>query len=215
MRQGGSQRCMRNPMLPIFFAAALAAPAQIVSFGVKAGLPLSTAPFGPSVEHGRHTETGRWAVGPTVEFHVTPALSIEAEALYRAYNVTGGGSVPSTVAFDSSYSYRDEVKAWDFPLLLKYRFLHGPIRPFVDAGLSLTHESVDVTTSCLGPSCIPYGYLIPQAGTSTVKRNRRGDVAGGGVEFRYGKVKIAPEVRYTRLTNPGGNQTMLMVGFTF
>jgi len=35
------------------------------------------------------------------------------------------------------------------------------------------------------------------------------------VEFGLGKMRIAPEYRYTRLNRPGGNQSTLLVGFTF
>jgi len=49
-------------------------------------------------------------------------------------------------------------------------------------------------------------------GLSKINSNRRGEVAGGGVEFRYGRLKIAPEVRYTRLSNPGANQVSVLAG---
>src|SRR4051794_41129139 len=110
---------MRHSILPLFlFAAAFSASAQIVSFGVKAGAPITLAAF----EQGDTGKTGRWTVGPTVEFHVTSALSVEIDALYRGYHVNGGGAFllapPSNTLI---YSFHDEVKTWDFPLLLKYR----------------------------------------------------------------------------------------------
>jgi hypothetical protein len=35
------------------------------------------------------------------------------------------------------------------------------------------------------------------------------------VEFKYGRIKVAPEVRYTRFVTPNTNNATLMVGFTF
>jgi hypothetical protein len=112
------------------------------------------------------------------------------------------------------------VKAWDFPFLLKYRILSGPMRPFLNAGMSVTHQSTDSsgTTICLGPlPCYP-----PDSTNSAFdnfkyenSRNRRGIVAGAGVEFKYGRAKIAPEFRYTRLNNLGTHQAAILFGLTF
>jgi hypothetical protein len=45
--------------------------------------------------------------------------------------------------------------------------------------------------------------------------NRRGPAAGVGLEFKYGRLRIAPEVRYTRLDRPNANEVTVMAGFTF
>jgi outer membrane protein W len=211
---------MKCSLFILFSAAMVVAPAQVVTFGVKAGVPLTSAPFNSGTTH-----TDRWTVGATVEGHITKSFSIEVDALYRGYNRFGEGIfyyLPGTGMFpiassDTSYTYRYEVKAWDAPILLKYRFAKGPIRPFINGGLQYTHESADVTISCFGPACNSLSSVIlpKYIGQSTVQSNRWGVVGGAGVEFRLGKMRIAPEYRYTRLNNPGGNQSTLLVGFTF
>jgi hypothetical protein len=45
--------------------------------------------------------------------------------------------------------------------------------------------------------------------------NRQGPAAGVGIEFKFGKVKISPEVRYTKLTRPNANEVTVLAGFTF
>ncbi len=215
---------MRIILVPILLASAAAAHAQIVTFGVKGGVPLSTAIFESQPLLHTNVDTGRWTAGPTVEFHITRAFSIEVDALYRSYKVTGqnllfviSGGPPEAMPIEPplTVAFKHDVRAWDFPLLLKYTFGDGGVRPFINGGGSYTHESADLTISC-DQTCASFAAILTSyAGISKVQSNRAGAVAGGGVEFRYGKATIAPEVRYTRLFVPGGNQVGLMVGLRF
>lgn len=204
------------------------APAQIVSFGVKTGEPLTSAL--PYSDYGSNLlDTGRWTIGPTVELRLVHGFSLEVDALYRGYRQAGSYSFSASIADGTnlvnlipfSSSYRQDTKVWDFPVLLKYRFTAGRVHPFVDAGYTWSHESSDQVQSltCLGTSDAcnasdlkPYFHTQT---TSTGSNNRGGPTAGGGVEFKYGKVKIAPELRYTRFGRPNSNNATLMVGFTF
>lgn len=215
--------------LPLLFAAALAAPAQIVSFGIKTGVPATAAL--PNVYAGTTMlDTGRWTVGPTVEFRLVYGFSAEIDALYRGYSLQssygflavipagpGDGAIyPPTMS-----SYREDSKAWDIPLLLKRRFGAGPFRPFVDAGYTFTHVSSDITSSfiCLGTSqecaASPLSDYFHPTNQSTSSHGYGGPTAGVGLEFKYGKVKIAPELRYSRGLDTRINQATVMVGFTF
>ena len=216
--------------ISLFFAAALTAPAQTVSFGAKAGAPLTAAPtaglvlFGPGL-FGSHEDTGRWTVGPTFELHLKCNFSFVVDALYREYR--SGSSTLFRFGSDLApvaSSIQTDANVWDIPFLLRYRFLDGDTRPFVNIGISVTHESTESlsTAACLGPveSCYPPDWPSPppsgiQFNFSESSRTRGGVVVGAGVEFRKGKIKIAPELRYTRLTEPVGNQVALLVGFTF
>lgn len=175
--------------IAFFFAATLTAHAQIASFGITAGVPATSAP--PYA--GLRQDTGRWTVGPTIEFHLISGLSAEANALIRSYSFTPHDGASAT------NSYQRDVKAWDFPFLLKYRFTSNPVSPFLDAGYSVTHESYDVSTL---------------SGHSKSSNNFTGPAVGVGVEFRHHKLNIAPEARYTHLYQYGNLLTVL-VGFTF
>lgn len=185
---------MRQSLL-LFFGFAYLAQAQVLSFGVKAGIPLSSPP--PFA--GLHQNTGRWTAGLTAQYHVASGIYVEADALLRGYSFVLGSST------SSAHSYKQDVTAWDFPFLLKYCFGGSPVRPFVDAGYSLTHESYDVSTL---------------DGHQRASRNGTGPVVGLGVEFKYRRVKVSPEVRYTRLSHSGpsgsnGNLLTALVGVTF
>jgi hypothetical protein len=223
-RDPGSEILMRHMILPLFFVAALTAPAQTFSFGVKAGAPVTDAlPYDNSPFS--IVDTGRWTVGPTAEVRLFGHLSFEADALFRGYRfqttgpsfLSSGFSMIANQAGGSGYS-RQNTKEWDFPLLLKYRFQAGTMHPFVDAGLQYAHKSSDLTTSfsCLaGPDiCAAAGVAYSQHSSSS-SVSSLGPAAGVGMEFKFGKVKISPEVRYTKLTRPNANEVTVLAGFTF
>ena len=212
--------------ISILFAAALAAPAQIVSFGAKGGVPLTIAPFdqfGIS-RFGSQIQSSRWTVGPTVELHLKAGFSFEVDVLYREYRSSSRdhyrfGDELSPIM----RSQQEHVTVWDIPFLLKYRFGERDTRPFFNIGISLTHESRDrsVLSSCQGPadSCFPSEFGPPPEADQFFQfkdsRTRPGGVLGAGVEFRRGRIKFSPEIRYTRLTRPGGNQVAVLFGITF
>ena len=179
----------------LFFIVTIAARAQFATVGIKAGIPLTSAvPYASLQEN-----TGRWTVGLTAEFHLVSGLSAEADTLFRGYSF----ALEDTRS--SSSTYKLDAKAWDFPLLLKYRFLEGPVRPFVNAGYSLTRESFDESASL---------------GQTKNSRNGWGPVGGIGVEFKCGRARIAPEARYTHLFHSGltgsnENLVTVLVGVTF
>ena len=121
------------------------------------------------------------------------------------------------VIFVSSQS---NTKVWDFPLLLKYRIGSRRFRPFVDGGYTFSHRTTDATTfqSCVSSdSACQASTPVYVQGTfrGSFSGNSRGPTGGVGVEYRYGKIKIAPEVRYTHLSNPTANLVTVMVGLTF
>jgi len=40
-------------------------------------------------------------------------------------------------------------------------------------------------------------------------------VAGLGLDFKYRRLKLSPEVRYTKLTRPNRGEITVLCGFTF
>jgi hypothetical protein len=218
---------MHKLIFSLFFAAAVAASAQRLSFGVKAGAPVTEAsPY----EHAPYStvDTGRWTVGPTVELRLIAGLSFESDALYRGFrrqDSTAFAVIPAGMSMISGPAIfatsRQDAKEWDFPLLLKYRFPAGALRPFLDAGAVFAHQTSDFTSTsqCLGtpdqcaaPSFAPFSFgRSSYSGTV----NRRGPAGGVGVEFKYHRIRIAPEVRYMHLNRPATNEVTVLVGFTF
>jgi len=149
--------------------------AQPIGAGVKLGTTLTDAlsslPSFP-LPNGQH-----FIVGPYVEVRLPLHLAVEGDALYE-HNLYEGVSTSSG-------------STWQFPILLKYRFLGGPIRPYVEGGPTFSHIS-DIAE-------------IP----SLNHRSNFGITLGGGIELKVFKVRVAPEVRYngftlTNIESPAG-----------
>jgi len=132
----------------LFFAAAIPASAQRVSFGVKAGVPVTEATPDDNPPYTM-VDTGRWTVGPTAEFRLFRGFSFEFDALYRAFRqentvvaVLPPGTTVISISNTAFYApSQQNAKEWDFPLLLKYRFHAGSLRPFVDGGEVFAHQT--------------------------------------------------------------------------
>lgn len=171
---------MRFSILCFFVAATLTAQDQLPDFGVKAGLPASST-SGESAF--------RWTAGFTGEVHLFWHVSLEGDVLIRKYSL-------------GHAKWTD----WDFPFLGKYRFQAGRVRPFLEAGYSLSHESLEVSGGG-GEHITTYRYDT-------------GPVAGVGVEFKHGRLRVEPELRFTLYYQPvvsGSNGVLMtpMVGLRF
>jgi hypothetical protein len=223
----------------LLFLATATAQAQnsIVSFGVKGGIPLTEATASGSrsvslfsgtnlipLTNGvaLHTiTTGRWTVGPTVEFHLPWNFSVEFDALYRTFRSGSWNTSRYQPGWPVAIqTFTQDVKAWDLPLLVKYRFPGEKVRPFILGGKTWTHESRQTSFSsvCTGAEpCSPPESLASFPGLSSSNQTvvRDGVVAGGGVEFKYRRLSFFPELRYTRMLQPRSNQVTLLVGITF
>jgi hypothetical protein len=185
--------------ISVFFVVAVSLAAQPVSAGLKAGVPLTDALSAQSSGPVQYIEnTHRYAIGPYVEFHLPARLEIEVDALYRSYDFRR--VLPSSAG--------QGVGSWEFPVLAKYRFLGGPIRPYVEGGVAFSRLT-DIAE-------------VPELN----HHNNYGVVLGGGVELHLGIVRITPELRYDgwalqNFSSPLGalnsnrNQALLLVGIGF
>ena len=212
---------MRQFIFLLLFSAS--ASAQAVSVGFKSGLPVTAQIRTYGSDANTLLDTGRWTVGPTVELRLIYGFSVEADALYGGYRVQQTFASPEFM-FEGVTSpayvsvWRSDNKIWDFPVLLKYRFGSRSYRPFVDAGYTWRHRSSDLTSTliCLGSqSACSSEYFRSGVTQRTGSSVNSGPTAGVGVEFKYGRVTIAPEARFTHLSNPTTNNLNLLVGFTF
>jgi hypothetical protein len=176
------------------------AKSQLISFGIKGGVPLADP-----LETGQGGSTGithdvrRYIVGPTGELHLPFGFSVEVDALYRGLNFTS--------FFPSLSSVNTSGSDWQFPLLAKYEFRRGVlIHPFVDAGVTFRHVSF--------------------SNVSIGDPNTAGISIGGGLTAKLLFFRLSPEFRYTRFptevfgTNftyihSTSNQIDFLVGFTF
>jgi opacity protein-like surface antigen len=187
------------------------------SVGVRAGVPITDA-FDTvrGNEAGYFTNTKRYTVGPTIEFNFPWRLSARVDALYKRLGYEYQQTVPGSV------SSRTVANSWEFPATLKWEVIPGPIRPFVDTGVSVRHIS--------GISQIRTVRNAVTDRDNAVEFNKRNDVGfvfGGGVAFKFGRVRVSPEFRYVRwgsetfrdpvrtLLRTNRNQGDFLLGVTF
>jgi opacity protein-like surface antigen len=220
-----------KPLL-VFLIGASAALAQPLSIGVKGGIPLSDfldasksvisgSSFTQTTAYQQITK--RYIAGPTVELRLPAGFSIELDALYRHLNYSGQNTTSGITT--TSRSTTASANAWEFPLLLKYRFGLGMVRPYVDAGfawdtLSGLKQAVTITTA----------GILSSSGSSTPaelhKKGTSGFVMGAGLDVKALVIHVSPEVRYTHwgsahfedplgLLRSNQNQAEFLLGITF
>jgi hypothetical protein len=145
-----------------------------IGIGVKGGVPLNDAFVVRASNPVNYiADTHRYTAGPYVELRLPAGFGIELDALYQTYEYRQ--VVPAPTLDRKSHD-------WQFPLLVKYRFLPGPIKPYLEAGASFSHLSVrDVR--------------------ELNDRNTWGLVVGGGLDIKAGPVHFTPEIRYTGWTS--------------
>ena len=151
---------------------------QSLSVGVRGGVPFTGA-LSDLTTHGVDTisrsfsDSNEYIIGPMVELHLPLGLSIEADALYRPLNLTTENQiVPQPTVFRTSKN----VSSWEFPILGKVRLPLVPlVKPYVDAGPSFRVAGSDLSFV-----------------------SSKGIAVGLGLELKISKLRIGPEIRYTR-----------------
>jgi hypothetical protein len=185
------------------------AASQPISVGVKVGVPFGDPYSLPGREFV--IDKQQWTIGPTIEFNLPLRLAIGIDAMYQPLSARGGTSIEG-----APFTATGSASRWDVPIYLKYRLGDWPVvRPFVAGGGVVGVAWGTLESRCDGPLC----------GLATVVRRDltevgAGFVVGGGVEFKLGPLKIAPEIRYTNwqsgiLASQRLNQTSILAGFRF
>ncbi len=172
---------------------AVAAVAQPVIGGLKIGVPLTDA-FN-SVQNLSYppASASNYEIGVYGEVRLPAKFSLEVDALHRGYT------------FKSQYG-STSASSWEFPVLLKYHLLGGPIRPFVDGGLSFSRLS-GIQSLIVSPN----------------HNANFGIVLGAGVDIHALVLHISPEIRYTgdalknfdTVINSNRNQLAFLIGIGF
>src|ERR1700681_1150633 len=94
------------------------AAAQPFGAGLKFGVPLNDAFTVKSPNPFDYiADTHRYVIGPFVEVRLPGGFAVELDALYRSFDF-------------SSVQHSVSVGVWEFPLLAKYKFFKGPVKPF-------------------------------------------------------------------------------------
>ena len=161
--------------------------AKSLSLGVKSGVRAMD-----DFQYPATSESRRYVVGPAATIGLPLGFALEFDALYRrqGYSAAGGN------AFYYS-SIREADNVWEFPLLARYRIPRRGTRPFIELGWSprIMHGSQDVNSSYTNAQLhtVYYSQRVPVDWPTT-----HGVVVGGGLELALGRLRFAPEVRYTR-----------------
>ena len=121
------------------------------------------------------SDAGDYLVGAAVEVRLPKHLSIEADGIYRPLNFR---NFTSSVRPGSAPS--NTVLTWEFPVLLKGRFVRIPVLPSAEAFAEV------------GPS-----FRLASNRNDTRPSNR-GATGGLGMETILGPLSVSPALRYTR-----------------
>jgi len=165
-----------KPLILSVFLLAPAASAQLISVGIRGGVPFTNAfaditEIPPPDYLRQFTGSKDYMIGAMLELHLPLGFSVEGDALYHPLNLATEVNTGTAI-----YRNSDTFNSWEFPVLAKYRFLHTPlVKPFVEGGPSFRASSSAVN------------YL-----------SNEGLTIGGGVEIKLGRLRLEPELRYLR-----------------
>jgi len=175
---------------------------RLLEVGVKLGTPLN------DLVDAEQDNTLPLALGGMASLNLPMGFAIEGNALYKrlGFRINTNSILGGQIA-DSRFN------SWEFPVVLKaYPLGRNPlVQPFFSAGFSVRVTSGEVL------------------GLGRNRETSTGLVLAAGLRNGPGRIKVAPEIRYTRwadrsvaLTGPGGplarlnaNQLEVLLGLTF
>ena len=198
---------VRNAFPSILFLSTACYAQFPLSIGIKGGVALTqdiqntTGTVGAGLAVTAYSTSKDYIIGPMLDLRLPFRLGVEADALYRPFNIREYTSAPSIVAPDYSGAYG----SWEFPVVAKYRFSFPIVKPYVDAG--------------------------PSFRTTKAQPLRRissdGFALGAGLDFHLVFLHLEPEIRYTHWAGDGAptfatafirsnqNQAEFLVGLAF
>ena len=150
-------------LLCLFLFGAIAAFSQPFSAGIKAGVPFTD--FLNTVSSGQvnyHSVPNRYIIGVGAEVNLPFGLGVELDALYRRlnYSSTANSTGVTTIVTSTATT----ANAWEFPLLVKYRF---PGRSCARSSMAAWHgirsarrDSASTSPSPASPMSSPGSRLI-------------------------------------------------------
>ena len=127
------------------------------------------------------SDAGDYLVGGMVEVKLPKHLSLEADGIYRPLNFR---NFTSSVLPGPSSPPSNTVLTWEFPVLLKGRFVRIPVLPGAEAFAEV------------GPS-----FRLASNRNDTRPSNR-GATGGLGIETILGPLSVSPALRYTDRSPP-------------
>ena len=176
---------------------------QSVELGITSGIPVTevyqtgTGLYPHLCNYAdANSATRRYTVGPQFRISLPRGLGLSAAALYKRLGYDSDWEVACYAVHTRSID-----NSWEFPVLATYRLpRHLPGAPYVAAGPSFRATA---NVSLTGYAIYPGGYtpnLNPATSPSALldHRSKVGFAVGFGGEARAGRLRIRPELRYTR-----------------
>ena len=138
--------------------------------------------FGNPAYHSEHLPGPRsFIFGGLLEFQLTSNFAIEADVLHRPLPVMTVFTVfPAGAPNATSTNKFLAANTWEFPVMLKWNLpsplVRGRVRPFLEGGVAFRTSQDD----------------------SAVLPSQFGMTAGVGAAIHFGRLRVAPTIRYTR-----------------
>src|SRR5262249_35752204 len=207
--------------------------AQPVSFGIKAGVPLTGLLPSATFYYGSPLQTQtqqQYAIGPVMEIRLPRQFGLEIGVTYKrikqefpVVTLTGftiicpdppdceNGGTQRTF---QSQNVSKSARSLDVPVALRYHFSLPSIRPYVEGGYSYNHISRILTPDF--PVYNPYNPRVPQIieDPTLTTLNRIGILFGSGVEFKLPLIDVAPGIRYVHYEKGRPNSAHFLVVVT-
>jgi hypothetical protein len=202
--------------------------AQPVSFGIKAGVPLTgllptgigSVPFyGSSPLQAQMQQ--HYAIGPVIEIRLGRQFGLEIGVIYKRieqqFPVVTLTSItcldPDCEESQSTFQSQNVSKtarSWEFPVAMRYHFSLPSVRPYVEGGYSYNHISNVLTSNIpvYNPGRFP--QIVEDPGVSGL--NRIGFLFGSGVEFKLPLIDVTPGIRYMHYDKGRPNTADFLVG---
>lgn len=191
--------------------------AQLISIGVKGGVPLTQGMSGPA------DESRRYLVGGSIEFRLPARFAVEADVFYQHIGRSAFFAPVSILSstnlvnlYPGLITYRQRGDSFEFPILGKYylRSRESKWQPFVATGYAF--RTIRFSTD----STVSDGTTTTAIHSSYRSSLGVGAVAAAGIRLRAGRFALVPELRYTRW---GGldsgsvrkNEAAFLFGITF
>ncbi len=181
--RGSFLKTIFEPGLLVCLWCSLMSAQQLISVGVKGGMPLTDSfadtKYSPKVSPffiaptRTFNASKNYAIGPEVEFGLPLHLSLEIDGLYRPLTVTYQYD-----EFAASNRITENSDAWEFSAVAKYGVPFRKLKPFIEAGPSFRWIEH------------PRNRFLSDDGVA----------AGAGVDFRLLHMRFEPEIRYTYWT---------------
>ncbi len=167
--------------------------AQSLSAGIIGGVALTDPIWTGSHYRTLYFSISKpYVVGPAIELHLRSRLALEFGALYRHTGYRMRLQIVNIVE-----QAKTVTDSWEFPLVTRYRVFSARISPNVAAGVAFRHlhnlhSIYELSTGSF--------YSLQQSDSARELRtkNNWGGVVGIGIETRIWKIRILPQMRYTR-----------------